>query len=383
MPAPLLIATSVSTALAMGLVSTLFGALKDSLREPLHLADSRLNQLHKLLLLSWLPLMPLAGWLVDHWGLHQVLFVGGMLLSLAVSWLGICQSLLGLAGGVLGLGLAGALLITSGTALMPIALQLDDRWSLAAALGLGFALVGLAALLAPSCVRWLGRRLGTQKALLTIGLVCLVPALLVALCKNDIPDPAAPRPAESAVIDLRFWLLALATCLYFPLEQSLSVWPKPYLTEIGAGRSLARLLVGFWCTYLLCRFGLGWMIRQGNEAWLVLVLLVVSSMVLGNLAGAYAPSSGFVGVWLVAACYGPLLPSLLAIALDLGEMRGLRGQAVGILFALGAASTLIVEPVLTAFAKRRVPRATMRIPMVLGLIMAAPILVLALIRYGR
>ena len=144
-----------------------------------------------------------------------------------------------------------------------------------------------------------------------------------------------------------------------------------------------RLLVGFWCAFLLFRFGLGWMIRQGNDAWLVLVLLVVSSMILGNLAGAYAPSSGYFGVWLVGACYGPLLPALLGILLDLESPRRIEGQAVGVVFALGALSTLLVQPALTAYAKSHAPRATMRIPMVLGLLMAAPMLVVTLLRFGR
>jgi hypothetical protein len=381
MPAPLLVATSVCTALAMGLASALLGALKDSLREQLHLPDYRLDRLNKLLLVSWIPLMPLSGWLVDHWGLHQVLFVGSMLLSLAVAWLGLCQTFHGLLGGVLGLGLAGAFLTTAGVTLMPIALTLESRWSLAAALGLGFVFVGLATLLTPVSIRWVQRRLGFQKALLAVGLLCLVPATLVAIAKSDIPGPALAT--EIGVFDMRFWLIALATFMYFTLERSLFVWPRPYLAEIGAGRSLARLLVGFWCAFLLFRFGLGWMIRQGNEGWLVLVLVVVSSMVLGNLVGAYAPSSGFFGVWFVGACYGPLLPALLAIVLDLERPRGAQGQAVGMLFALGAASSLIAEPALAAFAKRMPPRATMRIPMVIGLLMAAPVLVLALIRFGR
>ncbi len=327
--------------------------------------------------------MPLAGWLVDHWGVHQVLFVGSMLLSLAISWLGLCETLLGLSVGMVGLALAGAFLTTAGVTLMPMALTLEPRWSLAAALGLGFALVGLASLAAPRFMGVVQRRVGVQKGLLGVGLLCLVPAALVAVAKEEIPDPGPALVPDVALLDLRFWLLALATCMYFFLERSLFVWPKPYLTEVGAGRSLARLLFGFWCAFLLFRFGLGWMIRPGNETWLVLVLVVVASMVLGNLAGAYAPSSGYFGVWLVAACYGPLLPALLAIALDLERPYRMQGQAVGMLYALGAASSLIAEPAFAAFAKRNPPRATMRVPMVIGLLMAAPVLVVALLRFGR
>ena len=53
------------------------------------------------------------------------------------------------------------------------------------------------------------------------------------------------------------------------------------------------------------------------------------------------------------------------------------------LYALGAASALIAEPAFAAFAKRNAPCATMRVPMVIGLMMAAPLLVVALLRFGR
>ena len=256
-------------------------------------AEPRLDQINKLLILSWIPLMPLAGWLVDHWGVHQFLFLGSMLLSLAISWLGLCETLLGLSVGIVGLAFAGAFLTTAGVTLMPMALTLEPRWSLAAALGLGFAFVGLATLLTPLFMRSVQRRVGVQKGLLGVGLLCLIPAALVAVAKEEIPDPGPALMPDIALLDLRFWLLALATCMYFFLERSLFVWPRPYLTEIGAGRSLARLLFGFWFAFLLFRFGLGWMIRQGNETWLVLVLVVVASMVLGNLAALTLPAAAF------------------------------------------------------------------------------------------
>src|SRR5438094_171819 len=87
-----------------------------------------------------------------------------------------------------------------------------------------------------------------------------------------------------ALSEVRLWLIAFVAFLSPPLEQSLEIWPRPYLAEIGyPARTIIRLVIGFWCAFFLLRFGLGWMIRPGNEAWLVLALLVLSSMVLGNL----------------------------------------------------------------------------------------------------
>src|SRR5947207_2793865 len=117
MPSPLLIATSISTALALGLVPGFFRSLRAPLQDRLQIPEGRLHRLDKLLILSWVPLMPLAGWLVDHWGLHEVLFSGSLALGLAVSWFALCQTFAGLLWGILGLGIAGACVTTAGVTL--------------------------------------------------------------------------------------------------------------------------------------------------------------------------------------------------------------------------------------------------------------------------
>jgi MFS family permease len=381
MPSPLLGLACLSTALAMGLVPVLFRSSQPFLRERLALSESRLDRLSQLLILSWVPLMPLAGWLVDHWGVREVLFTGSLVLGLAVSWLALCQSPAGLLWGILGLASAGACVTVAGVALMPVALHLFPRWSVGASICLGYVFVGLASVLTPAAMPWLSHRLGVRRTVLSLSLLCLVPAALIALVKEEVPGPAVV--ADTSLYDVRFWLIAFVAFLYSPLEQSLEIWPRPYLAEIGyAARAVIRLVAGFWCAFLLLRFGLGWMIRSGNEAWLVLTLLILSSMVLGNLAGAYGPTGGYLGLWVLGACYGPVLPALLGI-LEPDGTRRLPGQTVGAIFAISALSSLAAQPLLLAFAKRHSPRECMRIPMILGLVMAAPMLVVAVIRFGK
>jgi hypothetical protein len=55
------------------------------------------------------------------------------------------------------------------------------------------------------------------------------------------------------------------------------------------------------------------------------------------------------------------------------------GTALGIVLALGGLDTLIVRPWVTALVRRRPVRTVMRVPMILALLMAAPLLVLALL----
>lgn len=380
MPSPLLVATSVTTSLAMGLVPVLFRNLRGLLGERLSLGEHQLDRLDRLLLLSWIGLMPLAGWLVDHWGLVDVLFAGSLLLGITIAWLAAAQNIAAVRWGVAGLAIAGAGVTTAGVVLMPTALRLVPNWSLGAALCLGFVCVGLASL-ASGLIPRLVKPFGYRQIIVSLGLLTLVPATLIAVAKSDLP-PAPPTGTES-ILNLRFLLLALAVFLYFPMEQAVQLWPGPFLVEIGYGRTVVRLVAGFWVSFLALRFGLAWMIRAGAEAWLILTLLAISSMVLGNLAGGYAPSSGYFGFWLVGGCYGPLFPTLLAILLDLESTRGVPGQAIGYVFALSALSSLVVNPTLAAYAKAHPARESMRITLLLGLLMAAPVLVIALIRFAK
>ncbi len=387
MPSFLLIATCLTSALAVGFLPVFLANIKAPLRQHLSLpdADTRVDRLDRCLLFFWVPLLPLAGWLVDCWGLPEVLFFGQVGAGFSVSWFGARKTYGSALGGVLGLAFSGACVTTACITLMPEALRFRANWSTGAALCLGFFFVTLSFLVTPLVVPWTVNKFGFKRTLLWLGAMFAIPAVLAFLTPGDnFPAPREPQPLGESFQDIRLLLIAAVAFLYFPLERSLEVWPRPYLTEIGYdSRSIGRLLVGFWIAFLLMRFGLGWVIRTGNEAWLVLVLLVVSSMIVGNLSGAYAPNTGYIGFWLVGACYGPILPALLAIVIDIETPRGAPALAIGFFLSLGALNALIVQPLFVSYAQKRKAREAMRLPMLLGLVMAAPTLVLALIRNMR
>src|SRR4051794_9898773 len=71
MPSPLLMATSIGAALVLGLVPVFFSSIQPCLAERLALPPPRLVTLNRWLYLAWVPLMPLAGWLVDHGGIQE------------------------------------------------------------------------------------------------------------------------------------------------------------------------------------------------------------------------------------------------------------------------------------------------------------------------
>ncbi len=381
----MLVATCLASCVVAGFLPGFFRPVHFFLKAKLGLSEESAARLPFWFALYSIPFLPAAGWLVDQWGLNEVLFVGCLGQALGVSWLGMCRSYASLLWGLLGLAFACACTLTAAVALMPHALALGTGTSSGFAFALGFTVLGVAALIAPLLISWLGNRFDFRNVLLCAGLSCLLPALFLILTpKSEFPDTAPAAPLQESFADPRLWILALVTFLYFPLEHSLEVWPRPYLAETGHGSSgMGRLLLLFWLGFFAMRIVFGWIVGPGYEAWMILTLLVTSFMILGNLVGAYGASSGYYGVWFVGACYGPLLPLLFGVLFDLEVARGIPGLAIGGLLALAAVSALTIQSWLVLYARSHTARASMRIPMILALVMAAPVLVLALIRHAR
>jgi hypothetical protein len=137
-------------------------------------------------------------------------------------------------------------------------------------------------------------------------------------------------------------------------------------------------LIAFWGAFLIARLATGFIGPIRIELlWLLPILALLAAFALGNLVGAYGPGSGLYGFWLVGACYGPLLPGALALVPAL--VPEFPATALGTLLALSGLDTLLFRPSLVALAQKHPARTVMRVPTLLALVLAAPLLVLALL----
>lgn len=375
---------AVTTGVLIGFLTTLWGATRKFLSQRLEIPEERLAGLQRLLLALWVPLFPLAGWLVDTVGCHSILFVGCLAAAFGTAWLVLARSEGTLYWSILALGVGGAFTMTGGIVLIAQALKTHPEVRPEASLNVGFVVIAAAALGTFHLLPLIVRRVGFHTALLGAALSCLIPATLVAVTPSaEFPQPSnLPFSLEAAVGEVRLWILAALVLLFFPIEHSLDVWPQPFLGELGYGpRAIPWLLAGFWGAFLLMRLAMGWLFPPGYELWVLLILILIPPMVLGNLVGAYASSSGYIGLWMVGACYGPQLPALLGATLDIFGDKGVPGMGLGLVLMLDPLTTLLVEPWFMRYARNRPARCAMRIPMILGLVMAGLVLVLALIRY--
>ncbi len=135
----------------------------------------------------------------------------------------------------------------------------------------------------------------------------------------------------------------------------------------------------FWLAFIGTRAVAAWWLYEHptHTFGLTLALLIASAIVIGNLTSRYQIGGGSLGFWLVGACYGPLLPGFLAIALDQGAGKPLSTTVLGALLALSGLDTLIVRPMMIGFGRERTARSVMGVPTVLAIILAAPLLLLA------
>jgi hypothetical protein len=364
-----LLAATLTSALVMGFLPTLWGRLR---LVQSHAAEARpinVARLERATLFLSLPLMLAAGWAVDTWGPHDILFAGSLISALTLAALGMRMSYDTLRWLVLMVSGAMACVTIATIMVMPYAFLGED--DPAASLNLGFVVVGIGYLVLPMFADAMCRRTSLRTSMLVLAVLSLLPAMFITFTSRADVRPTPNVGATSWLSSSITWLAALAAVFYFPLEGSSVSWTGDFLKNLGHERRNAYWCAAFWAIFLTSRFITGQFLVPGYELWFVLVVVAASAVTLGNLAGAYGPESAR-GLLLLAACWGPVLPSLLGGVIRLSASPAL---AVALVFVCGGAGALVLTPALTL---PRQGQAGMRAPLALSVIMIVPVLVLAL-----
>jgi hypothetical protein len=367
----LLIAIVFACALLAGMVIALPGAVAASLANHLQLASGRQRILRSLLLVLLVPMMLVAGLLIDKWGVQTLLLIGAMLAALALVLLERGYTKLRPALGAIALlAASGAALLTGSVVAMPHAI-FPDNPARSVCLGSLATIVGV--LLTPALLRTLVKRLEPRRTVLLLAMVCLVPAACVAVTPTE--EVAQPTPSADwthLFADHHLGLLLLLGLLAFPVEAALTGWTRRYVVEQGyLPGSTAVLGSGFWLMFLAARLATGLFLPNLGETILVIVLALVAAITMGNMLSEYAPGRGGWGLWLTGACFGPLVPAVQGLVLRMYPHDA--GPALGLVNAAGALSTLVLVPLM-----EKSPRSALRWSTILALLLIAPALVLAL-----
>jgi fucose permease len=368
---------TVICAFSFGLVMVLLSNMRPQLADHLRLSEGQVGNLWAALNFVLVPMTFFAGILIDVAGIRPVILVGSLLSGFAF--------LILRAGGGYRRAMIAYLLTAAGGAavgcsaivLMPRAFFGTGESS--ASLNMGNVFFALGALVAPALADVLLRGLGLLRTLVILAVGSLLPALLVLLIDASELPTAQSSDLLSLLTYEWVWLAGVVFFFYAPLEGCLHTWGASYLTHMGHDeKEVSRLISAFWSAFLLGRLGMAYLqhLRIFPEEWspyIVLVLSLGATVMIGNLAGTVKKASSTLGLLMLGLFLGPIFPTLVGTMFR--KYPAGHGTVFGTLFAIGSAGSLVFAPIIGSRFKRTNAQGALRIPLILGLLLMISALV--------
>lgn len=353
---------TIAGGMAFGVLLSLMAGSRRTLVEWLRLPPEQAGGLVSVLTLVLIPASIAAGVLADVVGARWVVALGSLLAALSLLLLllstsqtyGRCLSAMVVAG-------VGASCLNVGTTvLMPRAFFDDNP---VAATNLGFVFVGLGALLTPVVGDLLLQiqRTGYRQTLGFFAVVCVLPFGLALAAPGEATATDGGGGVHLEVFRRpSLWLAGAVFVLYAPLEAWLSAGASPYLRRSGFREGgAAALLAATWLAFLGSRFAVAY--GQQTEALdpdsshlVILLLALIATVALGNMAGANRQDSISLWMLLVGVCLGPIYSSLVGF-LFLHSDPKVYGSAYGMVYAVGTAGGLLLTPMFRPSLQKPAP----------------------------
>src|SRR5262249_19809079 len=176
-------AVIITGAFVFGMVLALVGSLKLALAKRLDIGEGRVGGLLSALHLAFIPMMPLAGMLIDRTDVRIVIIVGCLLTAAGLYTLTLRSTYKAALISLLVVGLGVLFVATASVVLMPAFFPGDPN-KIAAAVNLGMVFFALGSLVTPTLVDLLLRTYDLdrfQRTLSCLAVVCLTPAIVVAV----------------------------------------------------------------------------------------------------------------------------------------------------------------------------------------------------------
>ncbi len=355
---PMLTMMQTAALVVAGMCHALLGSVKVPLARKLEIDEARVGGLVSVFGFTLIPMVLVAGFLVDWLG-KQAVLSGGFVLVIAslviLAKLTTYRSAL-LAILVLGTGwsaLVNVLNVTSPPAFLP---EEEIETRRAYAMNMGDFIFGMGAFVTPILVAILLRKLRLERIFLVLSSFAVVPLLFgLGVDWERLASPATETVSGGLRIlltDPVVWLCCLAFFFHVPIEASVATWATTLMTGKGIGEARsATLLSVFWLTFMGSRLVTALALPAGAEMSLVIAL--AGLCIVFTLGIAFSRAAWLTAAMVVIAglVLGPIFPTLIAVLLN-HVPASLGGRTVGIFFCIGGIGWTVIPILIGSYAKR-------------------------------
>jgi len=351
-----LMGTACAGLFTFGVMTSFLGATLPELGTRLNFDLARGGALFSFLYLPQIPMVFLAGPLIDRFGKKPVL-CGGLLFS-AAALVGVAYaptySVLGALLVVLGLG--GCSAMSASNTLIPDLFPENPS----SALNLGNIFFGLGAIFFPGLVALLTARLGLVPTLWLMTL--LVAGVALVAFFETFPAAGAAGgfdwgEARRVALNPAVILLAWVLFFYSAIEITTAGFTRSFLEQAFSATQQASktILTAFWIALMVGRLGASQVVKRVRGSRLVLGASVGAVVGLFLLAVAPNVALATLGVLVCGLSYAPVFPTTAGTAST--YFSKLFGTVFGTLMTLALFSGAVVPPAIGYLAKITTVRA--------------------------
>jgi fucose permease len=353
-----LMGTACAGLFTFGIMTSFLGATLPELSARLAFDLGRGGALFSFLYFPQIPMVFLAGPVIDRFGKKPVLVTGFLFCAAALVGMAYAPSYAALGALLVVLGLGGSSAMAASNTLIPDLYPENPS----SALNLANIFFGVGAIFFPSVVTLMTKRLGLEATLWLIAL--LVGGVAAVALLETFPRASAAggfdwAAARRAILDPVVILLACVLFLYSAMEISTAGWIRTYLEKEFSISSQTSpvILTAFWVMLMIGRLAASQIVKKVRGPQMVLVASL--GAVVGLLLLAIAPNvpTAVVGIVLCGLSYAPVFPNTAGTAST--YFPKLFGTVFGILMTLALLGGAVVPPALGYLAQRTSVRASM------------------------
>ena len=365
-----LMGTACAGLFTFGVMTSFLGATLPELSARLNFDLARGGALFSFLYLPQIPMVFLAGPLIDRFGKKPILAGGFLLCAAALVGIAYAPGYAVLAALLIALGLGGASAMSASNTLIPDLYPENPS----SALNLGGVFFGVGAIFFPWLVALMAARLGLVVTLWLITLLVGGVALIAAL--QTFPPASSGggfdwSEARRLALDPVVIILAFVLFFYSAVEISTAGWTRTYLEQdlLASPQTSKSILTMFWIAMMAGRLGASQVVKwvRGPNLLLGAALGAVCGLLVVVTAHSVAVATA--GIVICGLTYAPVFPTTAGTAST--YFPKLFATVFGILMAVGLSAGVILPPAIGHVAKTATVRAGISLVVAFAVLLTA------------